>query len=337
MMEKPTISILTPVWNGLPYIKECIESVLIQDFTDWELLVSDNGSTDGTRDYLDSLNDPRIRIFKQEENVGIMGNINFLFIQANASISQILCADDYFTSSTSLYTIVKYWEHASPEIGFVRFNHTETKNSICRIIDLENRIVPPILESGTATLWLFVFGNIPGNLSNVSLRTQLVADIGYFNQNLPAAGDFEFWSRAISKVSMGIQNESTVYIRRHDNVASNYLSQKGEFYLQHIIIYKYLIKELESHYDRKKLIAYFNYEICSYHYRNAIKSALHGRFGYLKTMLETKSSITWSKWLQVTACLPFALFNGHQKLTIHMAEMLINHQQKQLGVSEHLN
>ncbi|WP_170827344.1 glycosyltransferase family 2 protein [Arcticibacter eurypsychrophilus] len=329
MIEKPIISILTPVWNGLPYIKECIESVLIQDFKDWELLVSDNGSTDGTREYLDSLNDSRIKIFKQEKNLGIMGNINFLFTQANATISQILCADDYFTGSSSLYTIVKYWEKASPDIGFVRFNHNETDASIRRIVDLQNRIMPEILSRNEATLWLFIFGNIPGNLSNVSLRTQLVADIGYFNQNLPAAGDFEFWSRAVSKVSMGIQNESTVYIRRHDNVASNYLSQKGEFYLQHIMIYEYLIKELDSHYDRKKLIAYFNYEICSYHYRNAFKSALNGRFGYFKTLLKTNSSITWSKGLQVAACLPFALFNSHQKFTIHMAKMLINLKQKQ--------
>lgn len=337
MLKNPTISILTPVWNGLPYLKECVESVMIQEFQDWELLISDNGSTDDTLNYLDTLNDPRVKIYKQEKNLGIMGNINFLFTQAKASVSQILCADDYFTGTSSLSTIVNYWRKASPEIGFVRFNHNETSDAICRTINLENRITPEVINAKEATIWFFVFGNIPGNLSNVSLRTQLVADIGYFNEKFPAAGDFEFWSRAVSKVSMGVQKESTVYIRRHDNVASNYLSLKGEFYKQHIMIYEYLIKELETRYDRKKLISYFNYEVCSYHYRNGIKSALHGRFGYLKTMLQTHSSITWPTYLQFFACLPFALFNGHQKLTVHMAEKLINYQQEYSGLLNYLN
>ena len=54
MSSVPAISILTPVWNGLPYVKECIASVLAQEFQDWELLIGDNGSTDGTREYLAS-------------------------------------------------------------------------------------------------------------------------------------------------------------------------------------------------------------------------------------------------------------------------------------------
>ena len=78
-LPTPAISILTPVWNGLPYIKECVESVFSQEFQDWELIISDNGSTDGTRDYLDTLTDKRVQIFKQDKNLGIDGNLNFLF------------------------------------------------------------------------------------------------------------------------------------------------------------------------------------------------------------------------------------------------------------------
>src|SRR5688500_15313128 len=90
------ISILTPVWNGLPFVKECIDSVLSQEFQEWELIISDNGSTDGTRDYLDTLKDERIKIYKQEKNLGIYGNLNFLLSKASAPIGYWLCADDYF-------------------------------------------------------------------------------------------------------------------------------------------------------------------------------------------------------------------------------------------------
>ena len=55
-----------PVYNGEPYIHEAIESILKQLLPEWELLISDDGSKDGTIDYLKSLDDPRIFIFTQK-------------------------------------------------------------------------------------------------------------------------------------------------------------------------------------------------------------------------------------------------------------------------------
>jgi len=62
----PRISVLMPVYNGMPYIPEAVESVLAQDEQDWELLISDDGSTDGTRDYLDTVRDSRIKVIHQK-------------------------------------------------------------------------------------------------------------------------------------------------------------------------------------------------------------------------------------------------------------------------------
>jgi len=63
------ITVLMPVYNGMPYIPQAVESVLSQSETDWELIISDNGSTDGTRDYLRTLTDPRIRVHYQDSNL----------------------------------------------------------------------------------------------------------------------------------------------------------------------------------------------------------------------------------------------------------------------------
>lgn len=78
-MGSPAISILVPVYNGLPYFKECIDSVLAQNFYDWELFISDNGSIDGTREYLGTLTDPRIRIVLQKKKSGTLGKPQFPF------------------------------------------------------------------------------------------------------------------------------------------------------------------------------------------------------------------------------------------------------------------
>jgi glycosyltransferase involved in cell wall biosynthesis len=329
MNQAPEISIITPVYNGLPYVKECIESVLAQDFQQWELLISDNGSSDGTRAYLSSLEDPRIRVFYQDENLGIMGNLNFIFTKAMAPISQILCADDYFTTPRALNMLMDYWTTASNAVGFVRFNHQEPSAGSTEIFQKE--ITPSVLNPDTAKLWFFIFGNIPGNLSNVSLRTNIVKEAGWFDQKFPFAGDFEFWIRASNLYAMGVQNEMLVYVRRHDKVASNVLSLRGELYQQHLAIYESLIKSLSSIYQKKDLITYFNFEICSFHYRNGLKAAIKGDFRYLKRFISTSSSANWPKIIQIVACLPFALFEKERiKVTCKMARNFINQNQSAL-------
>lgn len=325
MNKKPAISILTPVWNGLPYLKECIDSVLTQDFLDWELLISDNGSSDGSRAYLDTLTDTRVRIFKQDNNLGIMGNLNFLFNESRAPLCQILCADDYFTSRASLTAIMNYWERAPAQLGFAAFNHNSRSKSYT--VKLENRITPPIISPEQSDIWFFTFGNIPGNLSNVSLRTEVVKETGYFDESLPSAGDFDFWSRAARKFSMGVQPEPLIQIRLHPGAASNYLSRKGETFLQKIRIYEKLIERLSTSHNYTKLVAYFNCQISAMHYRLGIKSAIRGRFEYLSSFVGARSPIIWPKWLLLTACLPLALFNNRQSLTAIAAKALLKSSQ----------
>ena len=67
------VSILVPVFNGEKYLAECIESVLAQDFADFEILIADNGSTDGTRAIIEELavKDQRIRWWTNPSNLGL--------------------------------------------------------------------------------------------------------------------------------------------------------------------------------------------------------------------------------------------------------------------------
>jgi glycosyltransferase involved in cell wall biosynthesis len=58
----PTVSVIIPTFNRLPLLPAAVQSVLSQDYTDFELIVIDDGSTDGTREYLESIDDPRLRV-----------------------------------------------------------------------------------------------------------------------------------------------------------------------------------------------------------------------------------------------------------------------------------
>jgi glycosyltransferase involved in cell wall biosynthesis len=325
MSTTPSVSIITPVWNGLPYIKECVDSVLLQDFHNWELIISDDGSTDGTLAYLDTLTDPRIRVIKQKRSLGTMGNVNFLFTQAKSPITQILCAKDYFINHNSISEIVIYWNQAAPDVGFVTFNHYWKSKDL--ISDMDAQIMPEVIPKGSANLWYFIFGNVAGHLSNVSIRTHLVHTLGNFDESISAAGDFEFWSRAALSVSMGVQKTYITCVRQVPNTPLADLGLKGALYIEHVLIYEKLIRQLLPFYNKEQLIDFFNYEICSFHFRNALKSALLGRFSYLRKIMNTRSSILWPKWQQLIFCTSFAFINRRRQYTYPMAIKML--QQKQ--------
>jgi glycosyltransferase involved in cell wall biosynthesis len=69
--ECPESDRIHPVYNAEKYLKECLDSMLTQTFTDFELLLIDDGSTDGSAAMIAALPDPRIRYVKNEKNMGI--------------------------------------------------------------------------------------------------------------------------------------------------------------------------------------------------------------------------------------------------------------------------
>ena len=74
--EDPKVTILMPVYNGAKYIREAIESILSQTFTDFEFLIINDGSTDQSAVIIASYNDPRIRSVDNESNLGLVDTLN---------------------------------------------------------------------------------------------------------------------------------------------------------------------------------------------------------------------------------------------------------------------
>ena len=89
----PRISILMPVWNGEQFLTAAVDSLLAQTFTDFELLVIDDGSTDRTPEILRAYADPRLRVLRLE-HAGIVVALNHGLSQAKAEWIARLDADD---------------------------------------------------------------------------------------------------------------------------------------------------------------------------------------------------------------------------------------------------
>jgi len=96
-MNVPKISIAIPTFNRANYLRQAIDSILAQTFTDFELIISDNGSTDGTeeicREY--AAKDSRIRYFREEKNRGAAWNHSRVVELARGEYFKWQCDDDF--------------------------------------------------------------------------------------------------------------------------------------------------------------------------------------------------------------------------------------------------
>jgi glycosyltransferase involved in cell wall biosynthesis len=96
MTTQPRLSIGLPVYNGEDYLAQSLDAVLGQTYTDFELILSSNASTDGTddicREY--AARDPRISFYRQERNIGAAPHHDFVFRQSHGELFKWASGDD---------------------------------------------------------------------------------------------------------------------------------------------------------------------------------------------------------------------------------------------------
>ena len=139
----PKISVVIPVFNKEKYIKNTINSVLFQSFSDFELIVIDDGSTDESLVYLKQFNDNRLQIIKQS-NSGVSSARNNGVAQAKGELIAFLDADDlwYPNHLQEIYDLYKQF----PEAGFfgtayeIQFSKKLTKKFIYDFKNIQNLI-----------------------------------------------------------------------------------------------------------------------------------------------------------------------------------------------------
>ena len=115
MESSPLISIITPVYNVEQYLRQCIESIIMQDFQDWELILVDDGSTDKSGVICDeyALKEERIRVL-HKENSGQADSRNVALQLAKADLIGFVDSDDWIESdmySVLYHTLIE--NHAS--------------------------------------------------------------------------------------------------------------------------------------------------------------------------------------------------------------------------------
>lgn len=132
MIREPELSIIVPVYNVEEYLGECIDSILSQTYKDYELILIDDGSTDGSGQICDSFTDERIRIF-HIENGGVSNARNIGLKNARGQYITFIDSDDmYGDFNTIALNIARLKE--DPDIEIVQFPIIQLHNNIREVI-----------------------------------------------------------------------------------------------------------------------------------------------------------------------------------------------------------
>src|ERR1700761_6676744 len=177
---QPKISIVLPVYNGGAYLASSVNSVLQQTRQDFELLIVDDHSRDNSFQFLCGLNDPRISLFRNEKNMGLFYNLNFLIKKAQAPLIKLWSHDDVM-KPTSLEEIVKFHQQ-HPDLGFsytaVSYIDAEGK-AITKQEKADN--TPSIVSKELHSKICFETGSIAGNIANVTITRKGLDTVGLFD------------------------------------------------------------------------------------------------------------------------------------------------------------
>jgi glycosyltransferase involved in cell wall biosynthesis len=114
-MKKPEVTVLMPVYNGEIYLKDAINSILSQSYTDFELLIIDDGSTDKSVEIIKSYKDSRIVLFLNNKNCGLAHSLNFGINNSKGKYIARMDCDD-ISIPTRLEKQVRFMDN-NPEFG----------------------------------------------------------------------------------------------------------------------------------------------------------------------------------------------------------------------------
>ena len=185
-MPNPTISvsIIIPTFNRGWIIKAAIDSVLAQNFNDYELIVVDDGSTDNTSDLLATYAEQITCI--QQKNRGVSAARNTGIRASHGSLIAFLDSDDYWLPGK--LSIQTAFFNANPEAAICQTEEIWVRNGLR--VNPKKKHAKPSGDIFERSLSLCLVSP-----SAVMLRRELFDDVGLFDETLPACEDYDMWLR----------------------------------------------------------------------------------------------------------------------------------------------
>ncbi|TLD70283.1 glycosyltransferase [Phragmitibacter flavus] len=217
----PIVSVVLSSYNHVAFVADAVASVLSQDFADFELVIRDDGSTDGTAELLKTFDDPRTVMIEGGFNVGGAASLNRCIRQARGEFVAVINSDDVWLPhrlSTQLEIM-----QARPSLGAV-FSLAEVIDEAGGDSVDEGHPYRSIFreENRSRQDWLrffFDFGNCLCHPS-VLIRRHVYEELGFYDPLMVQLPDFDMWIRLCSRHDLHIHQEPLLQFRVLNNQAN---------------------------------------------------------------------------------------------------------------------
>lgn len=217
---RPFFSIVVCCWNSIEYVRECVRSVLEQDFKSYEFVFVDGGSTDGTLEYIRDV--PAQNTVLRDVRGGIARAMNAGILAARGEVIAHLHADDYYLSSHVLGRVHSVFA-SRPDLAWM---YGRFKN------DIDGNVVdPPYPVRPYARRTLLRRNIIPHCATFVKAR--VFADMGAFDTRYRLAMDYDMWLRIAARYEPVQIDDYLGAFRRHpgSSTSANRLRSFNEDFL----------------------------------------------------------------------------------------------------------
>lgn len=210
--EYPMVSVIVPAYNHEKYIEQCLNSIIGQTYPNIEIIVINDGSTDGTLLGINKFKDVKNLKIINQQNIGLCKTLNVGIDLAKGKYIAIVASDDYWIANKiekQVFFMEKY-----PEFGMCcakAYEFTEDQN-IVGVAGLVNNVSELRFEN-------LINGNKIAALT-VLIKKDVLLKVGYFDENLYME-DWDMWLRISNKYKIGFLDEFVAYYRRHStNISS---------------------------------------------------------------------------------------------------------------------
>ncbi|MBD2778480.1 glycosyltransferase family 2 protein [Iningainema tapete] len=292
----PTVSVVIPAYNAMNYLPKTLESVLRQTFTDFEVLIIDDGSSDHIVEWAGELA-PRVKLLTQA-NQGVSVARNTGIAHAQGKYIAFLDADDLW-ESTKLEKQVRCLED-KPTVGLV---YTWT----AFINQLDQPIGTIIVSHAEGNVWKqIVVRDMISTGSSPMIRRECFDTVGVFDPQLSIGEDREMWSRIAAHYPFAVVKEPLTLYRRHPyNTTKN--TKKIAQELRRVIEKTFASAPTELLYLRNQSYGWMNYfaAVSALLEENNYHDAIHFRrhavlhypqLRYTLMYIRLSLSITVTRW-----------------------------------------
>jgi glycosyltransferase involved in cell wall biosynthesis len=220
MTGTPLVSVCVPTYNYARFLPQCIESVLAQTLADWEMVITDDASTDDTEAVVMryARRDPRIRYVKNPERLGMTANLGRAASLGRGRYLKMLCADDWLAPSC-LATLHGLME-ANPGVVLATSAeiHCEADGSPLWIQFLFGR--PLSLIAGETMLDRMAAGDGFGGNSSFCIRAAAYHRVGGYDPRVRYASDYDLAAR-LCRVGDYVHTDEPLFFGRRHPAASS--------------------------------------------------------------------------------------------------------------------